>query len=109
METPTYAQVFAFAGEVEQTGSYSRADMEAILSARFLYHQDWLEHLRDQGPSVLASLRASKQVGTPTRLRFRRAAFLLRSLFSWLMGGEFDEAHTIVRDILENLYPSSVK
>jgi len=106
MEAPTYVEVFAYAGQVERTGSYSREQMESILSARYLYGQEWLPHLVGKGPDALAELKQSKRDAATWRAYFCRQLSLFRCLFNWLMGEEFDEVHETIRDVVCNLYPN---
>ncbi len=104
MKTPTYADVIAYANQVACIGGYSRAEMEAILKARFLDAEDPLQTLTAQGPAVLPTLREQKPLTGRLYLLLRRLGFLMVSLIVWLLGGEFDEADAVIRDVLDHLY-----
>jgi len=104
MNTPTLTEVVAYADQVARTGRYSRAEMETILVARFLRSQDWLETLTAQGPAGLSSLRNRAKLIDRLHTLLRRLGSLACSLFVWLLGGQFDETHRVIRDVLSNLY-----
>ena len=92
-----------YAQQVNQTGDYTREELERILSARFLYQQDWISDLRAHGPSALRSLQLPDAVAeVPTSL-LERAGFAIRFGLNWLMGHECGEASEVIRLLLDLL------
>ncbi len=107
MTSLSYQHVLDYAQKVTKTGTYSRAELETILSAKFLHRKDWLPNLVSEGPTALGSLQLPDRPDAEDTGLLARAKSAICLGLSWLMGdgfGEPREAISLVLDLLEETH-----
>jgi hypothetical protein len=99
----SYQYVSSYAQKVSQTGIYSRTEMEAILSAKFLHRKDWLPDLVSEGLTALGSLQLPDQPDAEDTGLLAKTGSLICLGLSWLMGDTFGEPQEIISLVLDHL------